>query len=118
LQLAAIAIGDRALQQRAEDALTRCLTDPIQLAQLTDPAACHGWSGVLATAWHAAADDQSGLLATALPDLTERLLVSARHAVVAGFPAGLIEGSAGIAAVLNLVATGTPGGWERCMLIS
>jgi lantibiotic biosynthesis protein len=118
LQLAAIAIGDRGLQQRAEDALARCLTDPTQLAQVTDPATCHGWSGVLATAWHAAADDQSGLLATALPDLTERLLVSARHAVVAGFPTGLIEGSAGIAAVLSLVATGTPGGWERCMLIS
>ena len=49
-QLAALALGDRARQQAAEDALARCLADPVQLARISDPALCHGWAGLLLTA--------------------------------------------------------------------
>jgi hypothetical protein len=53
-QLAAIATQDVARQEIAESALARCLSDPAQLARITDGGLCHGWAGVYQTAWRAA----------------------------------------------------------------
>jgi hypothetical protein len=116
LQLAGIATGDHARQQRAEGALASCLADPEQLARLTDPAVCHGWAGVFTTAWHAAADARTGALARHLPPLLTELLDRTPQPASSAEPIGLIEGSAGIAAALHLAATGA-GGWETCLLI-
>jgi lantibiotic biosynthesis protein len=113
-QLAGLALGDHDRQRVAEHAMAACLTDPGQLAQLTDPALCHGWAGVLLTAWHAAADAQAPGIARRLPMLIDALL---RHAPGCGCP-GLIEGSAGIALTLHTI-TSMPGtSWESCLLIS
>ncbi|MGH3911787.1 MAG: lanthionine synthetase C family protein, partial [Pseudonocardiaceae bacterium] len=115
-QLAGYAIGDRARQQLAEHALARCISDPAQLARITDPALCHGWAGLIATAWYAAADAGSPEIAAYLPPLLDTLL-DYRDPRPAQ-PYGLIDGSAGIAAILHTMATGTSGGWESCLLIN
>lgn len=116
-QLAALALGDRVRQKAAEDALTRCLSDPVQLARISDPALCHGLAGLLTTTWHAAADAATPDLAAHLPHLLDRLLDAAREVQPGALP-GLIEGSAGIALTLHTVATGTSGGWPACLLLT
>ncbi|MFC5027189.1 lanthionine synthetase C family protein [Streptomyces sp. DSM 41987] len=115
-QLAALALGDRARQQAAEDALARCLADPVQLARISDPALCHGWAGLLMTVRHAAADAATPDIAAHLPRLVDTLLTQARHVPPGALP-GLIEGSAGVALTLHTLATGTHGGWPACLLL-
>jgi hypothetical protein len=119
-QLAAIAIGDRTRQQAAEDALACCLGDDAQLARITDPALCHGWAGLVASAWYAARDATTPTIAAQLPRLLEKLLAHARDTSPGALP-GLIEGSAGIALTLHTLATattGTSGGWPTCLLLN
>lgn len=115
-QLAALALGDAARQEAAEDALARCLADPVQLARIVDPAVCHGLAGLLATTWHAAIDASTPDLTTHLPHLLDALLAHARDTPPETSP-GLIEGSAGIALTLHTVVTGTSGGWSACLLL-
>ncbi|MGH3889312.1 MAG: lanthionine synthetase C family protein [Pseudonocardiaceae bacterium] len=118
-QLAGHATGDHARQRLAEHALSRCMSDPAQLARITDPALCHGWAGLIATAWYAAADAGSPEIAAHLPRLLDTLLDHAgRSDPRPSQPYGLIDGSAGIAATLHTMATGTSGGWESCLLIN
>ncbi|MFI6634271.1 lanthionine synthetase C family protein [Nonomuraea fuscirosea] len=114
LQLAGIATGDHARQQRAELALAACLSDPAQFARIRDPALCHGWAGVLATVWHASADDSTGQLVTHLPGLLATLL---HHADQAEHD-GLIEGRTGIALLLHTMTARTSTCWEPCLLIT
>ncbi|MFF3277223.1 lanthionine synthetase C family protein [Streptomyces chrestomyceticus] len=116
-QLAALALGDRVRQQAAEEALARCLSDPAQLARISDPALCHGFAGLLATAWHAAADAVTPAIADHLPHLLDTLLAHAYDAPPDPLP-GLVEGRAGIALTLHTLATGTSGRWAACLLIS
>ncbi|MCZ4123542.1 lanthionine synthetase C family protein [Streptomyces sp. H39-S7] len=115
-QLAALALGDRVRQQAAEDALVRCLADPVQLARISGPALCHGWAGLLMTAWHAATDAATPDIAAHIPQLLDTLLTHARHVPPGALP-GLIEGSAGVALTLHTLATGTHGGWPACLLL-
>lgn len=117
LQLAGIALGDHARQERAEDALSRCLSDPAQLGRLTGPAVCHGWAGLLATGWHAAADARSDTLAGHMPHLLQVLLDCTPTSCPANGKPGLVDGNAGIAATLHSLATGTDG-WQTCLLIN
>ncbi|MDF9813202.1 lanthionine synthetase C family protein [Streptomyces sp. SPB162] len=116
-QLAAIALGDATRQEAAEDALDQCLSDPLQLARIVDPALCHGLAGLLATTWHAAADASTPDLGAHLPRLLDALLAHARDTPPETLP-GLIEGSAGIALTLHTAATGTSGGWAACLLLN
>jgi hypothetical protein len=114
-QLAALATGDRARQEQAEHALAACLSDPAQLGRIIDPAVCHGWAGLIATARCAAADALTPGIAAHLPRLLDLLLDPA----CGDWPLpGLINGRAGIAATLHTMATGTSGGWEACLLIN
>lgn len=115
-QLAALAIGDTGRQHAAEDALARCVSDPVQLARLTDPALCHGWAGLVATTWHAAADAADPSLTHLLPDLVRALLKHAHDTPPGDLP-GLVEGTAGIALTLHSIATGTRSTWPACLLI-
>ncbi|MFF0067028.1 lanthionine synthetase C family protein [Streptomyces sp. NPDC005279] len=115
-QLAALATGDAGRQQAAEEALIRCLDDPVQLARIVDPALCHGWAGLLATAWHAAADAPTPDLSDRLPGLLGTLLDHARDTPPGALP-GLIEGTAGIALTMHSIATGTTRGWQTCLLL-
>lgn len=116
-QLAALALGDRVRQRAAEDALARCLADPVQLARISDPALCHGLAGLLATAWHAAADALTPAIIAHLPHLLDTLLAHARDTPPEPLP-GLVEGRAGIALTLHTLATGVTGGWPACLLIN
>ncbi|MGW6454366.1 lanthionine synthetase C family protein [Streptomyces sp. NPDC055078] len=116
-QLAALSLGDTARQEEAEDALDRCLSDPLQLARISDPALCHGWAGLLATAWHAAADAATPALATHIPHLLNTFLDHARDTQPEARP-GLIEGSAGIALTLHTLSTSTSGAWPACLLLT
>ncbi|MFI0242539.1 lanthionine synthetase C family protein [Streptomyces sp. NPDC016845] len=116
-QLAALALGDKARQHAAEDALAQCLADRAQLAHVTDPALCHGWAGLLATAWYAAGDAGTPRIADHLPHLLEALLTHARSSVPGDRP-GLIEGSAGVAMILTTLATGTSGNWPAILLLN
>lgn len=116
-QLAGLAVRDPVRQEAAEHALARCLADPAQLARIIDPALCHGWAGLLATAWYAAADARSPDIGAHLPRLLDTLLDHTRDAPP-GRPPGLIEGSAGVALTLHSIATGTTGGWQTCLLLN
>ncbi|RLU80169.1 lanthionine synthetase [Streptomyces griseocarneus] len=116
-QLAAIATAEPHRQQLFEDALNRCLTDPVQLARLTDAGLCHGWAGAYQTAWHAARDATTPALHTALPHLADAL---ARHAASGPRGPGLLDGDAGTALALTTAAQDTAplSGWDACLLIN
>ncbi len=117
-QLAAIALTDPTRQERAEAALAACLGSPAQLAQFVDPTLCHGWAGLVATVHRAAADARFHPLDSHLPALTDQLLDSLDTAEpTGGWPPGLIEGTAGVAAVLHSLTTDTPTPWETALLI-
>jgi hypothetical protein len=110
-QLAALALGDLDRQRRAEDALLQCVSDPVQLGGLSCVSLCHGWAGVLATCWFAAAE------AAALHAKLRELVEAFPSADDRGGP-GLINGSAGAALVLHTLATGTAGAWPAILLIN
>ncbi|MGH3776471.1 MAG: lanthionine synthetase C family protein [Pseudonocardiaceae bacterium] len=118
-QLAGQALGDPVRQQMAEHALVSCVSDPAQLARITDPALCHGWAGLIATVWCTAADARSPEIGVHLPRLIDTLLkhVQADHSPPWRLP-GLIEGDAGVALTLQSVTTPTDPGWQTCLLLN
>src|SRR5262249_22803590 len=73
-QLAGIAAGDTARQQLAEHALTACVSDASQLGRIVGTGLCHGWAGLFQTAWRAAADASTPMIADRLPYLANLLL--------------------------------------------
>ncbi|MEV6704306.1 lanthionine synthetase C family protein [Micromonospora wenchangensis] len=115
-QLAGIALDDAARQEAAEEALTRCLADPLQLGQIIDPSLCHGWAGLAATAWYAADDARTTSLQKQLPQIVRLLIQHATDTTPAR--SGLITGPAGIALTLHTVATGTDVRWATSLLIN
>ena len=118
LQQAAIALGDSALQQHAEQALAACLADPSQLQPACESSGlCHGIAGVYQTAWRVARDAATPLIAPHLPHLTGQLRVRAAHN--AG-PASLLNGTSGLTLALRTASSGQPpiSGWDTCLLIS
>ena len=117
-QLAAIALRDTSLQAFYEHALYRALTDPDQLANVTDPSLCHGWAGIYQTASRAAADALDPRLRDLLPTLGHALLDRTRLDPKAA--PGLLNGAAGTALARSTVATQQPPstGWDACLLIN
>ncbi|RXS81481.1 lanthionine synthetase [Streptomyces sp. TM32] len=117
-QLAGLALRSPTLQKFYEDALYRALTDPAQLAQVTDTGLCHGWAGIYQTAHRAAAD----ALDPRLPALPERLgHALTTHAKPGNLPTpGLINGAAGTALALTTFASKQAPitGWDACLLIN
>lgn len=115
-QLAAIATGDAAGQDRAEDALARCLSDPAQLARLTSTGLCHGWAGLAQTAWHAAREARTPEIAERLPHLTAELVRRSQRGTAEG--SGLLDGHAGLALAIHTTAQTAPpaSGWDACLL--
>jgi len=99
----------------AEAALLGCVTDERQLAQLTDASLCHGWVGLVQTAWRTAADASTSELAARVPYLHARLL---RHRAEPGPDMGLLDDAAGVALALHTTASHTPpvSGWDACLL--
>lgn len=116
-QLAGLALGERTRQDLAEQALLHCVTDPAQLAQLVDTTLCHGWTGVVATAWCAARDADNPELAAHLPHLLDRAITHTTEPAPDA-PNGLLDGIAGLAATLHTIGTGTSGSWTSCLLLT
>ncbi|MER5301325.1 lanthionine synthetase C family protein [Streptomyces lasiicapitis] len=116
-QTAAISLGDSKRQDEYEEAMARCLSDPQQLARLSDASLCHGWAGVYQTAWRADRDAAAPSLHTALPHIADAL----RHhtSTTTGRAPGLLLGDAGTALALNTAArdTAPTSGWDACLLI-
>ncbi|MFD5317557.1 lanthionine synthetase C family protein [Streptomyces sp. NPDC127098] len=117
LQLAALATGDTHRQQAAEQALATCLSDPTQLARLTDPSLCHGWAGVYQTTWRAVQDAITPTLHPLLPNLAAALAHHTDHNV--GNGTGFLDGDAGTALALTTAACNAAptSGWDACLLI-
>jgi hypothetical protein len=113
-QLAGIARHDTARKADAESALARCLSDPAQTAQLSDPGLCHGWAGVAATSWHAAQDADISTLGAVTESSSRALAESARG----DHPDGLMQGYAGAALTMHAIATVAPGSWPGCLLLT
>ncbi|MFJ8173641.1 lanthionine synthetase C family protein [Streptomyces sp. NPDC094473] len=117
-QLAALALGDAALQHHAEAALAACVTDEQQLARLTDASLCHGWAGVVRTVQRAAADAGPGsALGASLPGLRARMRDCLGQSGPP--PPGLMEGADGVR--LTQLDTGVNTApisrWDACLLL-
>jgi hypothetical protein len=111
-QLAALALGDTPRRQAAEDTVAAILTDPLQLARITDATLCHGWAGLLTLARAVAADSATPERFTPIiQDLHRRLAADWEHLPKPGF----MEGRAG--AQLALTAADTIG-WTRALLLT
>lgn len=118
LQLAALALEDRARQERAEADLAECLSDPGQLTTLTDPGLCHGWSGAVMTLRCATDDARSADLRAPLVLVAERFLRELPGPQTRTSRPGLIEGLAGAAATAHTLAHDTDPSWASCLLIT
>lgn len=116
-QLAGLATGDAARQRTAEAALHGCLSDPTQLAQITEPGLCHGTAGLLQITSRMAADACIRGIGAQLPQLVAKML--AQHRSARREP-GLLTGTAGVALALHTAGTGTAPAtsWDSCLLLS
>lgn len=115
-QLAGLALGDTRRQRLAERALNSCLSDESQLATLVDVSLCHGWAGVLHTAWRCGEHDEQ--VRTHLPRLLAGLTESQHRARPP--QAGLLTGESGAQLARHAATTDTPPstGWDTCLLLA
>ncbi|GAA3393317.1 lanthionine synthetase C family protein [Cryptosporangium minutisporangium] len=117
-QLAGLALDDHSRTRSAETALEGCVTDPAQLARISDATLCHGWAGLLQTTWRAALDAGGSPLHEHVAALQNRL---DGHLAAHGCPEGaaLLEGATGVElAVLTTAATVPPETcWDACLLL-
>ncbi|MFB7618892.1 lanthionine synthetase C family protein [Kitasatospora sp. NPDC056181] len=114
LHLAALATEDEARARSAEQALSDCLADSAQLAELADNSLCHGTTG-LRLLTHRFADR------VPIPDTADRLRAAADGVPLLDIePAepGLLEGAAGTALALQTLTTVRDGiNWDACLLL-
>ncbi|MFE2097904.1 lanthionine synthetase C family protein [Streptomyces sp. NPDC059468] len=117
-QLAGLALRAPDVQAYYEDALYGALTDPEQLAHVTDTGLCHGWGGIYQTAVRAAADALDPRLKTLPRRLGDTLAAQARPGALPTI--GLINGDAGTALALTTFASRQAPitGWDACLLIN
>ncbi len=94
------------------------MSDPAQLAKVTDAGLCHGWAGIYQTARRAAADALDHRLRELLPTLGDALLDHARLNPASA--PGFLNGAAGTALALSTLAAQQPPstGWDACLLIN
>jgi hypothetical protein len=117
-QLAALATDDSCQRSAAEHAIAASLSDPRQLAMLTDAGLCHGTAGAYQTAWRVNCDAITTALHRPLVTLAAALVAHAEAADPNG-DFGLLDGTAGIALALQTLAHGTQprSGWDICLLL-
>jgi hypothetical protein len=115
-QLAGLAFGDARRQRLAEEVLAWCVTDEAQLAQLVDVSLCHGWAGLLHTAWRAGAHDERihAAIPRLLDGLADSLLRRPPH------EHGLLVGETGALLAQHAATTNTPPitQWDACLLLN
>jgi hypothetical protein len=111
-QLAAIALGQVARRQAAEDVALAALNDPHAIGRITDAGLCHGWAGLLTVARALTADSaEPGRFDTTCADLERALIADLDELNKPGF----LEGRAG--AQLAMAGPDTTG-WTRALLIA
>lgn len=111
-QLAALALGDTARRQAAEDTVERILTDPRHLDRITDSTLCHGWAGVLTLTRAVAADSPAPKrFALVIQELHQRLATGWEQLPKRGF----MEGRAGAQLALD---GGDTTGWTSALLLT
>ncbi|MER5440814.1 lanthionine synthetase C family protein [Streptomyces sp. NPDC002790] len=111
-QLAGLALDDPNRRQTAENTLASVLTDPLQLARITDSTLCHGWAGLLVLTRVVAADSPDPARFTpVVQDLHRRLAATWEHLPKPGF----LEGRAGAQLALR---SADPSGWTRALLLT
>ncbi|WP_329430153.1 lanthionine synthetase LanC family protein [Streptomyces anthocyanicus] len=111
-QLAALALGDPARRQAAEDTVAAVLTDPLHLARITDSTLCHGWAGLLILTRAVAADSPApARFAPIIQDLHRRLAADWERLPKSGF----MEGRAGAQLALNATDATS---WSRALLLT
>ncbi|MGH3930129.1 MAG: lanthionine synthetase C family protein [Pseudonocardiaceae bacterium] len=115
-QLAGLALGNTQRQRLAEDALAWCVTDESQLTQLRDVSLCHGWAGLVHTAWRAGAHDER--IRAAMP----RLLDGLADSLLRRPPRerGLLVGESGALLAQHAATTNTQPvtQWDVCLLLN
>ncbi len=118
-QLAGIALRHAGLQAFYEDALHRALSDPAQLANVTDAGLCHGWAGIYQTASPRRRRRPRRTPSRAAARARETPSSNTRSFDPAAAP-GFLNGAAGTALALSTLATQQPPttGWDACLLIN
>ncbi|GAA2812638.1 lanthionine synthetase C family protein [Saccharopolyspora taberi] len=113
--IAGIALNDASRQHFAQQVLAWCVADESQLAQLRDVSLCHGWAGLVHTAWRVGQDDEQ--VRAHIPRLLDRLAESLRHQPPSSH--GLLEGEPGVRLAQHAATTNTPPatGWDACLLL-
>lgn len=113
-QLAGLATGDTARCHMAEQALAGCLSDPGQLARLSDQGLCHGTAGLFQASWRTAAEAADPALTASVGALARRM-----SSPEPDESEGFLRGRAGRALALGTAAAGTPvSGWDTCLLLN
>ncbi|MCX4659133.1 lanthionine synthetase LanC family protein [Streptomyces uncialis] len=111
-QLAALALGDPARRQAAEDTVVRTLSSPVHLSRITDATLCHGWAGLVTLARAVAADSPAPERFTPLITGLHMRLTADLHRLS---KPGFMEGRSG--AQLALDGTDSTG-WTGALLIT
>jgi class I lanthipeptide synthase len=114
-QVAGLALGDVRRQRFAEGVLAWCFSDEAQLAQLSDVSVCHGWAGVLHTAWRVGEHDER--VRAHVPRLADLLAEHLLHHRPR--PHGLLNGDAGVRLAQRAATTDTTPTtrWDACLLL-
>lgn len=115
-QLAGLALGDTGRQRFAQQVLAWCLSDESQLALLSDVSVCHGWAGLLHTAWYVGEHDDQ--VRAHVPRLLDRLTEHLRHHPPPAH--GLLVGEAGVRLSQRAATTDTTPRtqWDACLLLN
>lgn len=116
-QLAGLALGDMARQQRAEGAMLAVLRDPEEVDRLPEIGLCHGLAGLLQSAWRMAADARTPYIGRELPALAARLTALLSQPVDTE---EFLDGAAGAALALHAFGIGTApaSGWDTALLLA
>jgi len=114
-QLAGLTLGDPERQRTAQRTMASCLDDQDQMALLGDVSICHGWAGVLHTAWRMGKHDDT--VRAHIPWLLDQL-TAWRHDQPAAQD-GLLNGDAGVQLALRAASTDTAPAtqWDACLLL-
>lgn len=115
VQLAGLALADSDRQHEAERILSSCLADDAQLALLSDVSICHGWAGLLHTAWRVGEHNEQ--VRAYVPRLLDQLDECCRHTPAAAH--GLLVGDTGVRLARRAAATNTQPvtRWDACLLL-
>ncbi|GAA4907777.1 lanthionine synthetase C family protein [Streptomonospora salina] len=117
-QLAGLALADRARCRIAEEALARCLDDPVQQALLQENGLCHGRAGILHVLRRMADDQRPDGGRWDLGAHVGPVRSSLLRSVHGDTGNGFLEGRAGAVLALSAPDSLEAPDWDSCLLLS